>query len=87
MSREVYLTTTDNPYHPGDQFAEWYNFDIQHGYDSMGYLDRVLNTTDSLGPHILDEDVERAIDDIVRYNLSGVHTKMIVENNKPPLYI
>lgn len=87
MSREVYLTTTDNPYHPGDQFAEWYRFDILHGYDSMGYLDRVLNTTDALGPVIQDEDIERAIDEIISFDVLGIYTKMIVENNNPPVYI
>ena len=87
MSREVYLTTTDNPYHPGDQFAEWYNFDILHGYDSMGYLDRILNTSEALGPVIQDEDIERAIDEIISFDVLGIYKKMIVENNKPPLYI
>ena len=42
------LTTNDNPFDPFDQFDSWFMFDVDNGYNSCAFLDRVALTTDSL---------------------------------------
>ncbi len=38
------LTTVDNPYDPFDQFDEWFNYDMDLGYNSSAYLARIAFT-------------------------------------------
>ena len=70
---EQYLTTTDNPYHPVDQFQEWYQFDISHGYHTLDLLGRVMVTAPTLSPADVEDAQNRAIAEIVSENISGVH--------------
>lgn len=60
------LTTKDNPFDPFTQFNEWYNFDIDKGYNSCGYLDRIANTSDQLSDEENAREIERAIDEIIK---------------------
>lgn len=70
MSRAVALTTTDNPYDPFTQYDEWYRYDnIEHDYGTQEYLDRICHTTSELGDEMYMNDIEDAIDEIVKYNL------------------
>lgn len=63
------LTTYDNPYNPFKDFQNWFLFDVVKGYNSCGYLDRVTNTSDSLTDQENEDEIERAIDEIVlKYN-------------------
>lgn len=75
--RRVYLTTVDNPYDPETQFDDWYNFDIEKGYDSCGLLARIAQTADGLSDFDNSLEIERAIDEIVKYNVSGMHKKLV----------
>ena len=63
------LTTIDNPYDPFNNFDQWMAFDIQKGYYTCSYLDRVVESFD-LGFNNLSEQEQRdvinmAIDQIV----------------------
>lgn len=71
------LTTTDNPYDPFDEFDEWYAFDLQLGYDTLGLLARVGVISNDLSEADEDSSIKYAIDEIVRENVSGVH-KLVV---------
>lgn len=77
MAEQVMITTTDNPFNPFDQYEEWLTWDMNHGYNTIGLLARVVVTSDELS----DEDqaiaLLRGIDEIVDYNVSGVHAKVI----------
>ena len=77
MARVVYLTTEDNPYDPETEFEDWYNFDTTKGYNSCAYLARITHTSDELPDNLNDQEIEQAIDDIVRLNLSGKHMKLV----------
>ena len=48
MSREVALTTIDNPFDPFEQFEQWFNWDVSKGYNTCAYLDRVSYTSEAL---------------------------------------
>lgn len=70
------LTTIDNPYNPFENFDEWYNYDITHGYNSCSYLARVANTSDSLTDEENEQEVTRAIDEILRYDPLNLFIKV-----------
>lgn len=70
------LTTVDNPYDPFDQFNEWFLFDEEKGYHSTSYLGRVARTSDQLSDEENDAEIERAIDDIIRYDFLGIYKKV-----------
>lgn len=57
QSKDFWLTTTDNPYDPFDEFESWLAFDEQTGYFTNGLLARLC--LDS--PNLSDEDNDLAI--------------------------
>lgn len=62
---QVALTTTDNPHDPFEDFISWFLYDVEKGYDTCAYLDRVTNTSDALTDEENEDELERAIDEIV----------------------
>ena len=70
------LTTVDNPYDPFDQFEEWYNFDIDKGYNSCAYLDRIAHTSEQMSDEENAKETERAIDEIIKYDFLNVYKKV-----------
>lgn len=72
----VALTTTDNPYSPFTQFVEWWLYDIEKGYYSCEYLDKIAKTSEALSQHENDEEIERAIDEIVRIDPLNIYIKV-----------
>lgn len=72
------LTTTDNPYDPFTQFDAWFRFDEDKGYHSCAYLARIARTSDQLSAVENEQEIERAIDDIVKYNPLGIYKKVKV---------
>lgn len=76
------LTTFDNPYDPFDQFDSWYMFDIDKGYNSCSYLDRIAATSDQLSEQENDQEIERAIDEIILFDSLNIYKKVKqTENN------
>lgn len=76
------LTTYDNPYNPITQFSEWYRFDQDKGYNCCGYLARIAHTSDSLSDDENDREIERAIDEIMKYNFLGLYRKFTLPGEK-----
>ena len=72
----VMLSTIDNPYDPFDNFSSWYMYDVESGYNSCAYLARIAKTSDQFTDVENDEEIERAIDEIVQYDLMGVYVKV-----------
>lgn len=80
---EVAITTTDNPYDPLTDYDRWDNYDRMQGYNTSEYLARVVRTTNEFGDGNYNNDIERAIDEIVLLNLiamthEGVSYKKVV---------
>ena len=65
------MTTTDNPYDPFDQYDLWKRFDEGSGYFSESYLSRIARTFPDMTDQEFYDELERAIDEIVFYNLTN----------------
>lgn len=77
--RKVALTTEDNPFDPIDDFDRWYAFDTQNGYNTASYLARISSYTDLMTEEEQMEEDERAIDEIIGFNLTGNYKKVVHE--------
>ena len=73
---EFRLTTIDNPFDPFTQFDEWFLFDTEKGYNSCSKLDRITNISDDMTEKEINEEIERAIDDIVKYDFLNIYKKV-----------
>ena len=76
------LTTFDNPFDPFEQFTSWFMFDVEKGYNSCGYLARIANLTDDMSDQEVDDEIERAIDEIIQYDFMNIYKK--VKKNTTP---
>ena len=72
MEKEFMLTTIDNPFNPFEDFTSWRLFDLEKGYNSCERLARIAELSDDLSQKEIDEEIERAIDEIIRYDILGV---------------
>lgn len=76
MNYECMLTTIDNPYDPFEQFDLWFLFDVEKGYNSCAYLARIARTSDQLSDEENNEEIERAIDEIIKYDFMNIYKKV-----------
>lgn len=70
------LTTIDNPYNPFENFKAWFLFDVQKGYNSCSYLARIARISDEMTELENDEEIERAIDEIIKHDFMNVYVKV-----------
>ncbi len=73
---DVMLTTIDNPWNPFTHYSEWYVEDVRLGYNTPALLARVTVSSNELSEFDQEQDIIRAIDEIVSENLSGMHRKV-----------
>lgn len=76
MENEYMLSTIDNPFNPFEDFSSWFMFDIEHSYNTCGYLARVVNLRDDFTQKEIDEEIERAIDSIIMTDPIGMYMKV-----------
>jgi hypothetical protein len=70
------LTTIDNPYDPFEQFDDWFLFDVEKGYNSCAYLDRIAKTSEQFSDEENEVEIERAIDEIIKYDFANIYKKV-----------
>jgi len=73
------LTTFDNPYNPFEQFTSWFLFDVEKGYNTCAYLGRIARTSDQLSEEENELEIERAIDEIIKYDFRNIYKKVIMQ--------
>ena len=83
MVNKVMLTTFDNPYDPFEQFSSWFLFDVEKGYNTCSYLGRIAKFSDEMTTKEEDEEVERAIDEIIKYDFMNIYKKVRKETEDP----
>ena len=76
MAAQCMLTTFDNPYNPFDQFEEWFLFDMQQGYNTCSYLDRVADLPNDLSDEEEKTATEQAIDSIILHDFMNIYKKI-----------
>ena len=85
MSRRCALTTVDNPYNPFTNFDSWYLYDMTMGYNCSAYLARIARTSDQFTDEENEREIERAIDEIMVYDFSGIYRKVVLnDSNSQP---
>ena len=72
----VGLTTIDNPYNPLTQFDKWFLYDTEKGYNSCALLARIANLDPNMTEKEEDEEVERAVDEIVKQDFTSLYRKV-----------
>jgi len=76
LNGRVALTTIDNPFNPFEDFESWFLFDVEKGYNTCGYLGRIARISDQLSEEENNEEVERAIDEIIKYDFLNIYKKI-----------
>lgn len=82
MQQQCMLTTIDNPFDPFEQFHSWFLFDVEKGYNTCVYLGRIARTSEQLSDDENDREVERAIDEIIKYDFMNIYKKVKKQVNK-----
>lgn len=83
MAQQAMLTTIDNPYSPFDDFDQWFLFDVEHGYNTCSYIDRVANIEEDMSDEEVMIETERAIDSIVKVDFLGIRLKLYKDDPIP----
>lgn len=78
---KTFVTTIDNPYDYWTQFDDWYTFDTQKGYNTCAYIARIANTSQESSEKDYEEDVNDAVNEILRLNVLGIYVKTVEKEN------
>ena len=70
------LTTFDNAFDPFEQFTDWFMFDVEKGYNTCSYLARIAKLTDDMSDQEVNDEIERAIDEIIQYDFMNIYKKV-----------
>ena len=70
------LSTVDNPFDPFEEFTPWFLFDVEKGYNSCSRLARIAKYSDDMTQNEVDEETERAIDEIIKYDFMNIYKKV-----------
>ena len=81
MAKEYMLSTIDNPWNPFHNFDEWLEFDTTHNYNSLNYVARIANTDSDMNDDIYAEAVNKAIDDILKYNPLPIYIRVSADTD------
>lgn len=84
METQVAITTFDNPFDPFKQFESWFMFDVEKGYNTCAYLARIAKVTDGMSEQEANAEVERAIDEIIKYDFMNMYKKVKKEKDTTP---
>ena len=81
--KQFALTTFDNPFNPFEDFSSWFAFDTEKGYNSSSRLMRIANLSDEMSTSEELAEIERAIDEILKYDFLNIYTKVSKDLDDP----
>lgn len=76
MTKVSFATTIDNPYDYFDDFDRWYAYDTANGYNTCSLVARIANTSLEQSSSDYNKEIERVVDQICKWNLSGNYKKV-----------
>ena len=79
MSKQISITTIDNPFNPFDDFVSWFLFDIEKGYNTCSKLARLSNLTDEMTDKEEIEEIERTINRLIEIDPLDIYIKITRE--------
>lgn len=85
--KEFMLSTIDNPFNPFTKFDEWNQFDMEKGYNSLGLLARIAETSNEFSDLENNEEINNAIDEILKFDLIGIRIKVTKDSIIKPISI
>ena len=82
---DIMLSTVDNPYNPFSHWDEWYQYDIEHGYDTCGLLARLMPDTSKLTEREEELAIDSTIDSIVNDFPLNIYIKVSKDSVVHPI--
>ena len=79
MKERVHITTIYNPFNPFEDFASWYDFDMEKGYCSCQRVARLANITDDMTDIEEEEEIERATKRLVEIDPLDIFQLYIIK--------
>ena len=79
MKERVHITTIDNPFNLFEDFASWYDFDMEKGYCSCQRVARLANITDDMTDLEEEAEIERATKRLVEIDPLDVFQLYIIK--------
>lgn len=73
------ISTEDNPFDPRTDWVSWYEWDVEHGYNTCAYLARVASLSSEFPQSTQEKQIEQAIDEIIEIHNGGMYVKLPVE--------
>ena len=83
MAKQFMLTTIDNPFNPFEDYLSWLSFDKENNYNSSERLMRIAQISDEMSMIEEEIEIERAIDEIIKYDIMHVYQKVEREFTYP----
>lgn len=79
------LTTIDNPFNPFEDFDQWFLFDIDKGYQCCERVAKFAKTNAKMSQNEINIEVERAINEIIKYDFTNTFTKVYAKVDESAL--
>lgn len=76
MEQKHMLTTLDNPFDPFDDFVHWHMFDCEKHHFTSSRIARIANIDSEMTEKEVDDEMERAMDLIVKYDFEDKYIKV-----------
>ena len=81
MNEAHMLTTLDNPFDPFNDFTQWYMFDCEKGHNTSSRIARIAQLSSEMSQKEVDEEMDRAMDIILRYDAEDKYIKVSEKQN------
>ena len=81
MNEAYMLTTLDNPFDPFNDFTQWHMFDCEKGHNTSSRIARIAQLSSEMSQKEVDEEMDRAMDIILRYDAEDKYIKVSEKQN------